>query len=99
MQSEPPNFDEVLRQRIIRALQRKAPGASCPICQKPNFAVLDAYTPLSLAQRKGVPIGERQIASVAVICENCGYILPFVVKALLDEGEAADAADDIAGAP
>lgn len=82
------------QQRIISAIQARAPQASCPFCHRGPFTLVDRYLSLSLSETAGaVVLGGSVLPIVSLVCSNCGHTQMFnlIVLGLADlAGQRAD---------
>lgn len=64
------------KKEIIVALSQRIEKMNCPICQKENFSLLDGYINEGVQDDyKHQVIGVKtRIPSVALVCNNCGFI-------------------------
>ncbi len=61
--------------QLKAAIDRKAPGASCPACGQSSWVVPDrpAILQASAADGDALDLGEG-MEVVPVVCDRCGYI-------------------------
>jgi hypothetical protein len=87
------DFNDPLREKVIRFLDSKAPGLSCPVCKQKNFILGNGFVNESVIDHleQGVIIGGPSMPEVVIVCSNCGNILKFSagVMGLLKEKKAS----------
>lgn len=68
-------IQEDKKQEIIAALQQRIPQVECPMCHNHTFSIIDGYM-LDNPQESldSYAIGGKFIPSVAIVCNNCGFI-------------------------
>ena len=79
-----------LQERIVQELQSKVPLQGCPMCKGgQSFGVAEgllihiihedeSMNPYNMSSGSSLP-------TVAVVCDNCGYVMQYAVKALLKD--------------
>lgn len=66
---------EEQKQEIIKKFQEKKILTVCPMCKHPHFTIADGYFTNSLQNEVGgIIFGGPTIPSIAIICNNCGFI-------------------------
>ncbi len=72
------------RDRIIRILEERGAILACSRCGRRGFTLLDGYFNQSFQAQlnSSIIIGGPTIPSVAVICNNCGFISHHAIGAL-----------------
>ena len=69
--------------KAINKLNEIIPKMSCPMCRTPNFVLADGYFNNTLqSQFNGLAIGGTSIPTVAIICENCGFVSQHALGAI-----------------
>lgn len=64
------------KKEIIQALANRIEKMECPICHRESFSLLDGYISDSVQENYRIQtIGSKTIIpSVALVCNNCGFI-------------------------
>lgn len=80
-----------LQERIITALNKKIPGAVCPLCKVSNWAVQPSvfYHHEEFRSGSTTAISARSLPTAALVCQNCGNT-HFISLAVLDATLVAD---------
>jgi hypothetical protein len=81
---ESPAWPEELKQRIVKRLQEKKVRGACPMCATNQFVLLDGYFshPVQLDLTTGMVLGGPSVPTVAIACNNCGFISQHALGAL-----------------
>lgn len=84
------------KDEIIEILKERGAIQSCPRCGHGNFTILDGYMTHSLQSKlEGQVIGGPAIPTVAVICNNCGFVSEHALGVLgLLEDEKVESDDE-----
>jgi hypothetical protein len=79
-----PMFDQQKKQQIASALERKGVNRPCERCGSQNFSILDGYFRQDVQDDlTNVNLGGPSVPTVSLVCENCGNLSFFAVRALL----------------
>ncbi|MDR1746943.1 MAG: hypothetical protein LBR49_06695 [Tannerella sp.] len=63
------------KREIAQELSEKISRITCPMCQNNRFVLADGYFNNQLQRDIGsYSIGGAGIPTVAIICENCGFV-------------------------
>lgn len=64
------------KQKIIDTLSSKGANQPCPRCGRDKFILMDGYFNQSLQNSvsANLTLGGPSVPSVAIICNNCGFI-------------------------
>ncbi len=63
------------KEKIKDELIKKVPNLTCPMCQNKGFTMADGYFLNSMqADLNSVNLGGEAIPTIAVICNNCGFV-------------------------
>ena len=63
------------KEKIKVELLRKIPTLTCPMCHNKGFTMADGYFLNSMqVDLTSVSLGGQAIPTIAVICNNCGFI-------------------------
>lgn len=75
-----------LQERLIIALNKKIPGALCPLCKVSNWAVQPSvfYHHEEFRGEVTTAVSARSLPTAALVCQNCGNT-HFISLAILDE--------------
>lgn len=68
-------MQEDKKQEIIAVLQQRISHLECPMCHSQSFSIIDGYI-LDNPQESlnSYSLGGNFIPSVAIVCNNCGFI-------------------------
>lgn len=79
------------KEKIVKILKDRGVPQNCPMCQKAKgWSISDGYINLTLqSNMQELRFGGPQIPSIAIICNNCGFISHHAVGVLdlLNKGE------------
>ncbi len=78
-------FSKEKKEHIIKLLTERFQKRPlfCPMCGHPHFTIADAYLRNDLqADLTSVNLGGPSIPTVAVICNNCGFISQHAIGVL-----------------
>lgn len=68
-------LDNEQKKKVGEALQKRQPNLACPMCQNKNFIMADGYFNNSMQTNlEGFELGGPSIPTVAIICNNCGFV-------------------------
>jgi len=68
---------------LDKKIKEKSGDIKCPMCGNKNFILVDAYLRNELQQDfKTIALGGPAIPSVAIICNNCGFMSQHVLGVL-----------------
>ena len=63
------------KQVIIRILNERIQGLTCPMCHQHSFVMADGYFSHFLQNdMKDVSIGGSSIPTIAIVCTHCGFV-------------------------
>lgn len=63
------------KQKIVIELGKRLPKMVCPMCSHKKFVLVEGYFNNNLQQDfDSFSIGGSSIPSIAIICENCGFV-------------------------
>jgi hypothetical protein len=63
------------KKNIFEALEKRKNGLVCPMCQNKNFIIADGYFINNMqTQFNSLSIGGPAIPTIAIICNNCGFV-------------------------
>ena len=79
-----PLWTDSQKKDIVERLQQKGVRGACPMCNKPNFTLLEGYfhnSPQAFAG-VGLVLGGPTIPTIAIVCTNCGFLSHHAAGAL-----------------
>lgn len=63
------------KEKIKAELLKKVPVLTCPMCQTKNFTMSDGYFSNTLQpDLNSIALGGQSIPTIAIICNNCGFV-------------------------
>lgn len=63
------------KDKIAHALNTKIPSLRCPMCSRSAFTLITGYlTPTLSNHYKKIQVGGSIVPTVAIVCDNCGFI-------------------------
>lgn len=63
------------QKEIIEILNKKLGDSPCPMCGNKNFSFVDGYIRNSVQDdTQSLIIGGKNIPTVAIVCQNCGFV-------------------------
>ena len=69
------DLSEKVKTELIEAISRKISKLECPMCHTNNFTLSSGYSNIPIQfDLNGIVIGGPSMPSIAIICNNCGFI-------------------------
>ena len=63
------------QKEIIEILYKKLGDSPCPMCGNKSFSFVDGYFRNSVQDdMQNLVIGGKNIPTVAIVCQNCGFV-------------------------
>ena len=77
---------EVL-ERILHELNSKAIITECPMCKQHSIGMVEGLFVNNVHKNNLNPFSfqETNIPTACAICNNCGYVMQFAIKALIND--------------
>ena len=71
------------KQDIVNRIREKAPNLQCPMCKTKAFSLADGYFVNTMqSDFNSLSLGGQAIPTVAIICNNCGFVSQHAVGSL-----------------
>lgn len=68
-------LDNAQKKKLGDELQKRKHNLTCPMCQNKNFIMAEGYFNNSMqGDLEGVSLGGPSIPTIAIICNNCGFV-------------------------
>lgn len=89
-------LNEDNKKEIAKILNERISKLECPICHKGSFTIIDGYMVNQIHNKLGTfSLGGPAIPTIAIVCNNCGYISQHALGALGLLPPKATAQEDI----
>lgn len=72
------------KNKIIEVLKQRGLTSQCPRCNHPNWSLIDGYFNQTIQPNVegSIVIGGPSVPSIALACNNCGFISQHALGAL-----------------
>ena len=97
-----PTLSQEEKERIISLIRAKNAPRACPMCASNAWAIADGYFNQAIqSDFKVMRLGSHSIPSIAIICNNCGFIGQHAlgVLGLLTQSITPDSTGSDSGTP